>query len=98
VTIAVNATFVPGATARDALTVAEGMGLSGVSAAHVGRFFLLGDDDAVVARAQEYADAGAEEIILGCPPGDERALDTFTTAAARLLPRLRALRPAVVTR
>jgi probable F420-dependent oxidoreductase len=53
------------------------------------RYLLHGDPDRVVARAREYADAGAETLVFS-PSGEggrrERAVDTFTRA---VLPRLR---------
>lgn len=67
--------------------------LSGLTAESVKARYLLGDDDSIVARVQEYLDAGTTHLILGCLPGTDAQRDEFFAAAQRLLPRIRTLTP-----
>lgn len=39
--------------------------------------WLLGTEEDIVARARSYSASGVDHLILGCPPGDRRALDGF---------------------
>ncbi|MCW2952012.1 MAG: putative F420-dependent dehydrogenase [Conexibacter sp.] len=98
-TIACNVFFVPARTVDEAVdaAIANGMSLQGLTPELVRSFFLLGDDEACLARIQQYVDAGLDHLILGCAPGGEDELRTFLAAATRLLPEIRALVPAAAT-
>jgi alkanesulfonate monooxygenase SsuD/methylene tetrahydromethanopterin reductase-like flavin-dependent oxidoreductase (luciferase family) len=65
--------------------------LTGLTPDLVRAQYLLGDDDTILGRAAQYADAGADHLILGCLPGDARRRDEFFATCHRLLPRLQSL-------
>jgi alkanesulfonate monooxygenase SsuD/methylene tetrahydromethanopterin reductase-like flavin-dependent oxidoreductase (luciferase family) len=68
-----------------------GLKLSGMTGEAVQARYLVGDDDSILARCQQYLDAGADHLILGCLPGDRAQRQEYFDACARLLPRLRSL-------
>jgi alkanesulfonate monooxygenase SsuD/methylene tetrahydromethanopterin reductase-like flavin-dependent oxidoreductase (luciferase family) len=88
--------FVPGrnreAAARTALEMTT---LQGMTRERIESFFVLGNDDDVLGRLQEYVNAGARHVILGCAPGNTGQFDAYMEAAARVLPLARGLVPAV---
>lgn len=71
----------------------RGLRLSGMTAESVEARYLVGDDDSILARCQQYLDAGCDHLILGCLPGDQAQRDEYFDAGQRLLPRLRTLTP-----
>lgn len=91
-TVAALVTFIP---ARDVdAAVQRGMSelkLTGLTPQGVQAQYLLGDDDSVIARVQEYVEAGMDQLILGCLPGTEAQQEEFYAACRRLLPTLRTL-------
>ena len=93
-TLACLLTFIPGSSVDDAVEVAlNSLRLAGLTPESVRSQYLLGDDDAVVARLHEYVDAGLDHLILGCSPGDDRMIEDFFAASRRLMPVIRELRP-----
>lgn len=89
-------TFIPGPSVD--VSVALGMAnlkLSGLTPDTVKAMYLLGDDASVLARLQEYVDAGADHLILGCLPGGDQLTEDYFAACGRLLPEMRKLRPRV---
>lgn len=88
------ATMIPGASVEEAVEVGiSSLRLSGLSPQGVRAWYLIGDDASILARLQEYVDAGADHLILGCLPGDDRQVDEFFATCERLLPAARELRP-----
>lgn len=86
-------TLIPAASVEHAVQRGlTSLRLSGITAESVRAQYLLGDDDAVLRRMQDYVDAGVDHLILGCLPGDERQVDEFFAACARLMPAARQLR------
>lgn len=90
-TIACTVFFVPGRSAEEALAAvyAGATALQGLTPERVRSYYLLGDDEACLERLQQYVDAGAEHLILGCAPGHDRQLEEFIDASRRLLPVMR---------
>lgn len=87
------ASIIPAANVEEATEIGlRGLKLSGLTPEAVRGMYLLGDDDSILARMQEYADAGVDHLIIGCMPGDDRELEAFYAACRRLLPAARALR------
>ena len=87
-------TMIPGASVEEAVEVGiSSLRLTGLSPEGVRAWYLIGDDESILARLQEYVDAGADHLILGCLPGDERQVDEFFRTCGRILPTARALRP-----
>jgi probable F420-dependent oxidoreductase len=94
-TLACLVTFIPGPSVDDAVELGlRSLRLSGLTPESVRSQYLLGDDEAALARLQDYVDAGADHLILGCIPGDDRYVDDFFEACERLLPAAQALRSA----
>jgi probable F420-dependent oxidoreductase len=93
-TLACLITLIPGPSVEAALELGlRSLRLSGLTPESVRSQYLLGDDDAVLARLQDYVDAGTDHLILGCIPGDDRHVDDFFEACGRLLPSARRLQP-----
>ncbi len=69
----------------------SGLRLSGLTPEAVRGMYLLGDDDSILARIKEYADAGVQHLIVGCMPGEDHQIDAFYAACGRLLGPARAL-------
>lgn len=92
-TLACNVICVPAASESEALDqfAASDIELSGMGPDVARQVTLLGDEDACVARAAEYAALGLDHLILGCLPGDEHYLKEFIAATTALLPALHAL-------
>ncbi|MPY94037.1 MAG: LLM class flavin-dependent oxidoreductase [Acidimicrobiia bacterium] len=96
-TIACLVTLIPARSVDEAVERGlSSLRLSGLTPESVRAQYLLGDDESVVARLQDYADAGADHLILGCLPGEDRQLDEFFDTCARLLPAARQLRRAAL--
>ena len=94
-TLACLVTFIPGPSVEDAVELGlRSLRLSGLTPESVRSQYLLGDDEAVLARLQDYVDAGADHLILGCIPGDDRHVDDFFEACHRILPAARELQRA----
>lgn len=93
-TLACLVTFIPARSVDEAVDVGlRSLRLSGLTPESVRSQYLLGDDESVLRRVQEYVDAGADHLILGCIPGDVRYVDEFFDSCRRLLPGIRELRP-----
>ena len=91
-TLACLLTLVPGPDVDAAVELAmASLKLSGLSPESVRACYLLGDDEAIVSRVQEYVDAGMDYLNLGCIPGSAADVEQFFAACGRLLPTLRAL-------
>lgn len=65
--------------------------LSGMTEEGVRARYVVGDDEAIVARLGEYVAAGASHLILGCLPGSDAQVDEYFATCERLLPELRTL-------
>jgi alkanesulfonate monooxygenase SsuD/methylene tetrahydromethanopterin reductase-like flavin-dependent oxidoreductase (luciferase family) len=94
--IACNLFLFPARTVEEGLdaAVSSGIELSGVTRDFLRSVFLLGDEESVLSRIRQYAGAGLDHLILGCPPGDERDFRAFLARAEALLPGIRELQPA----
>jgi alkanesulfonate monooxygenase SsuD/methylene tetrahydromethanopterin reductase-like flavin-dependent oxidoreductase (luciferase family) len=90
-TVSCTVFFVPGRSVEEALATACAgtTALGGLTPERVRSYYLLGDDAACFARLQQYIDAGAKHLILGCAPGHDRQLEEFIAASRRLLPLMR---------
>ena len=76
--IACLVTLIPAPTVHDAIDRGfHALSLSGLSPESMRAHYLLGDDDALLARVAEYAAAGVDHLILGCLPGSADELDEF---------------------
>jgi probable F420-dependent oxidoreductase len=94
-TIGALVTMIPGPSVDEAVELGlSSLRLSGLTPDSVRAQYLLGDDESILARLQEYADAGVDHLILGCLPGDDRLVDDFFEACGRIVPAARALCPA----
>jgi alkanesulfonate monooxygenase SsuD/methylene tetrahydromethanopterin reductase-like flavin-dependent oxidoreductase (luciferase family) len=94
-TLACLVTFIPGPSVDEAVEIGlQSLRLSGLTPEGVRSQYLLGDDESALTRLQDYVDAGAEHLILGCVPGDTDHVEGFFDACRRLLPAARELRPA----
>jgi alkanesulfonate monooxygenase SsuD/methylene tetrahydromethanopterin reductase-like flavin-dependent oxidoreductase (luciferase family) len=92
-TVACLATLIPATNVEAAVERGlRSLRLSGLTPETVRAQYLLGDDEAILERLQGYADAGADEVILGCLPGNAEQVEEFFATAARLLPAGRQLR------
>jgi len=91
--VALNVIYVPGRTVEESLETfaASSVELSGLSPEIGRQVLLLGDDEACVARIEEYVAVGLQHLILGCLPGGEPELATFLSATRSLLPAAQAL-------
>jgi alkanesulfonate monooxygenase SsuD/methylene tetrahydromethanopterin reductase-like flavin-dependent oxidoreductase (luciferase family) len=67
------------------------LNLSGLTPDSIRSMYLIGDDDAMLARVRLYSAAGVDHLILGCLPGTGAERDEFFAACERLLPLIRAL-------
>jgi alkanesulfonate monooxygenase SsuD/methylene tetrahydromethanopterin reductase-like flavin-dependent oxidoreductase (luciferase family) len=93
-TLACLITLIPGPSIDDSLQLGlRSLRLSGLTPESVRSQYLLGDDESVLSRLQDYVNAGAEHLVLGCIPGDDRYVDDFFAACDRILPTARELRP-----
>jgi alkanesulfonate monooxygenase SsuD/methylene tetrahydromethanopterin reductase-like flavin-dependent oxidoreductase (luciferase family) len=94
-TIACTLFFVPGRSVEEALATASAgtTALGGLTPERMRSYYLLGDDEACIARLQQYIDAGAAHLILGCAPGHTRQLEEFIAASRRLLAMIRMQEP-----
>ena len=92
-TLACLVTLIPGPSIEEAVELGlRSLKLSGLTPQSVRSQYLLGDDEAVLARLQDYVDAGADHVILGCLPGGEQLVEDFFRACQRILPTARTLR------
>lgn len=86
ITYACTLVYMPGDNADDALAkVMDGrFPLKGLNETFVRNSFLLGDVHDCAKRIAEYFEAGAEHIVLGCPPGNEFECAAFMENSERL--------------
>jgi probable F420-dependent oxidoreductase len=91
-TFACLSTVIPGPSVDAAVAIGlNSLRLSGLTPDSVRAHYLLGDDGALLAKLQAYADAGADHVILGCLPGGAERVEEFFATATRLLPVARGL-------
>lgn len=98
-TLGCLATLIPGRDIEEAVQLGlSGLRLSGLTPESVRAFYLLGDDESLVARLAEYVAAGADHLIFGCLPGTAAEVDAFFDTCRRILPAARALASSTVLR
>jgi alkanesulfonate monooxygenase SsuD/methylene tetrahydromethanopterin reductase-like flavin-dependent oxidoreductase (luciferase family) len=68
---------------------AQDQGFRGVDRARLERFYVLGTADDCYRKLAAFVEAGANHILLGCHPGNERQLDSYMETMATVLPQLR---------
>ncbi len=89
-TVACATFMIPAKSVDEAVAIGQSnVGFQNVTPERMAAFYILGNRQDRLARVQQYIEAGATHVVLGCAPGRADQLERFVEAGQELIDDLR---------
>lgn len=90
-TFGITTFLVPASSSDEAVRLTQShQAFDGLDDARLRRFYLLGSVEECLIQLRPYVESGANHVVIGCSPGNERQLDAYMETMSEVLPRIRA--------